>query len=66
MAKPGRLYQHYKGGKYKVLAVGTHTETGETMVTYLGVGEGGRVWIRPLDMWNEEVDGEPRFRELEC
>lgn len=62
MAKPGRDYIHYKGSLYRVLHVGTHTETEEEMVVYQALKD-GRVWIRPLAMWEETLpDGTPRFR----
>lgn len=44
---------------YKVLYAGTHTETGEALVVYQGVGENApvdlnEVWCRPLAMWHEK------------
>ena len=66
-------YRHFKGNEYEVLALATHSETGEDMVVYRALyGEGG-VWVRPAVMWNEEItrDGKtlPRFTyigEMEC
>lgn len=61
---PGR-YRHFKGNEYEVLYVATHSETMEPMVVYRALyGEGG-VWVRPADMWNEEIvrDGK-RFRRF--
>jgi len=61
---PGR-YRHFKGNEYEVLYVATHSETMELMVVYRALyGEGG-VWVRPADMWNEEIvrDGK-RFRRF--
>ena len=64
---PGSRWQHYKGGLYEVVCVGTHTETNERLVIYRPV-EGrtsrdlGSVWVRPLGMWNEIVNGVPRFK----
>ena len=49
-------YRHFKGGEYEVLALATHSETGEQMVVYRALyGERG-VWVRPASMWNESVE----------
>lgn len=50
-------YKHYKGGLYKVLMVGKHTETGELLVIY--EDSRGNTWVRPQDEFEEiiEVDG---------
>ena len=67
--RPG-LYRHFKGNRYEVLQIATHSETLEPMVVYRALyGEGG-VWVRPLSMWNEHVERDgysgPRFvRESE-
>ena len=62
--KPGR-YRHFKGNEYQLLYVAKHSETLEPMVVYEALyGEGG-IWVRPAEMWGEEVDREgyrgPRF-----
>lgn len=62
------IYKHFKGNNYELLEIATHSETLEQMVVYKArYGEGG-VWVRPLSMWNEqvEVDGKlvPRFRYI--
>lgn len=67
MLKPGR-YRHYKGNDYQVLGVANHSETGESLVVYQPLyGEQG-LWVRPLEMFIENVTlaGEslPRFRYL--
>ncbi len=65
------IYRHYKGNRYELLGIATHSETLEPMAVYRALyGEGG-VWVRPLSMWLEtvEVDGRrvPRFAlEREC
>ena len=49
-------YRHFKGKEYEVIALATHSETGEAMVVYRALyGEGG-VWVRPATMWNELVE----------
>jgi hypothetical protein len=63
------LYKHYKGNYYLVLFKGTHTETQEEMVVYYNVDDKSKVWIRPADMFFEDVvvDGikKPRFELVE-
>lgn len=61
--RPG-LYRHYKGGLYTVLCVGRHSETEEWLVTYRSEALGS-YWVRPLAMWQEQVDGIPRFALIE-
>ena len=58
-------YRHFKGMEYEVIGVARHSETEEPMVVYRALyGEGG-LWVRPLAMWNEQVDRDdyhgPRF-----
>lgn len=62
--KPG-IYQHFKGNRYQLLYVASHSETLEPMVVYRALyGEGG-IWVRPASMWDEHVDKDgysgPRF-----
>ena len=62
--KPGR-YRHYKGRDYQVIDVARHSETEEWMVVYRTLYGNHDLWVRPLDMFTEEVevDGktQPRF-----
>ena len=46
-------YRHYKDNIYEVIGVGKHTETMEDMVVYQ---DDNHVWIRPLDMFEEEIE----------
>ncbi len=68
----GKTYQHYKGGKYKVLTMATHSETGEPLVIYQSILFGS-IYARPLSMWFDIItlskDNEPhkavdRFIEI--
>ena len=55
------VYEHYKSGKkYQVLGVAKHSETLEDMVVYeaLYENEVSKLWVRPLDMFLEEVEAE--------
>lgn len=65
--QPG-VYQHYKGGMYRVHGLVKHHETLEDLVLYETLYENplSRFWIRPVDVFLEEIDREgervPRFR----
>ena len=52
------IYEHYKGKRYRLLGVATHSETLEKMIVYEALYEGGGVWVRPYEMFNSEVDHE--------
>lgn len=56
--KPGEVYRHFKGNIYKVVAIATHTETGEMMVVYEPFSGSGKTYARPLEMFLSEVDKE--------
>jgi len=58
----GGIYDHYKGGKYKVLSLAKHTETNETMVVYKSI-HFGSVYVRPLDIWMSNVEIDKGFNE---
>ena len=52
--RPG-VYRHFKGGLYLLLGQACHSETMEKMVVYQALyGERGW-WVRPANMWLEEV-----------
>lgn len=65
---PG-VYQHYKGNRYRMLALAHHSETLEEMVIYEALDTDTGVWARPLSMWSETVtvDGvaRKRFEKIE-
>lgn len=50
------IYRHFKGKDYKVLGTALHSETKEMMVVYLALYEPYDLWVRPLSMFQEEVD----------
>ena len=49
-------YRHYKGNEYEVIGIAKHTETEELLVVYFSVKNPEQLWIRPLDMFNEEIE----------
>ena len=55
MLKKGR-YQHYKGNLYDVIDVATHSETEEKLVVYRPLYGEMNLWVRPLEMFCEEVN----------
>ena len=55
-------YRHFKGKEYEVIAVARHSETLEPFVVYKALYGNRDIWIRPADMWQEEVgNGVKRF-----
>ena len=71
VVKVGDIYQHYRGDKYKVLAVSRHSEDLSWYVVYEALYDNpvSQVWHRPLDMFLEEIDVNgvrmPRFKLVE-
>jgi len=61
-------YRHYKGGEYEVLGTARHSETLEPMVLYRPLNNQTGMWVRPYDMFLEEVEVEgvvkPRFAKV--
>ena len=53
--KPGR-YRHFKGKEYEVLGVARHSETEEELVVYRALYGDFGLWVRPVSMWNENVE----------
>ncbi|WP_229768563.1 DUF1653 domain-containing protein [Tissierella pigra] len=52
----GKKYRHFKGKEYLVLHIARHSETLEELVVYQALyGEKG-IWVRPLDMFLEQVE----------
>lgn len=62
------IYKHSKKGNlYRVHFVAKHSETLEDLVVYEALYENelSKMWVRPISMWNEEVEingvKKPRF-----
>jgi hypothetical protein len=49
------IYKHYKGKKYLVIDVVTHSETLEIMVLYQQMYGDKSLWVRPIQMFFEKV-----------
>lgn len=62
------IYEHYKGNRYEVIDTVTHSETEEVMVLYRTLYGEHSLWVRPYDMFFENVviDGvnKPRFKYI--
>ncbi len=62
-------YRHYSGKEYEVIGVARHSETLEEMVVYKPLYVDDGLWVRPLKMFEEnvEVNGKmvPRFMRIE-
>ena len=53
----GKIYKHFKGKLYRVIAIAEHTETGKIFVVYQALYN-NRVYARHYDMFASEVDRE--------
>jgi hypothetical protein len=64
------LFEHYKGGIYRFIGLGTHTETGEYLSIYEAVEPTTerKIWVRPKHVFDAVVtiNGKevPRFRRV--
>ena len=62
----GREFVHFKGNRYRLVAIAKHSETLEPIVVYRALYGDGGVWVRPFAMFFGDVDRDgysgPRFR----
>ncbi|MCM1123068.1 MAG: DUF1653 domain-containing protein [Eubacterium sp.] len=54
--RPEEMYRHFKGNIYQIRCLAKHSETGEMMVVYQAMYDTFQIYVRPLDMFMEEVD----------
>lgn len=59
-----RIYRHFKGDYYLLVDIAKHSETDEDYVVYRKLYDDGSLWVRPLDMFMEEVDHD-KYPEVE-
>ena len=65
MVKIKGIYRHYKGNLYLVEDVAVNSETLEKMVVYRALYGDNSVWVRPYDMFIEEVEGKDQKHRFE-
>ena len=53
-------YRHFKGREYEVIGVAKHSETLEELVVYRAVYGDSGLWVRPRDMFIEEIQRNDR------
>jgi hypothetical protein len=67
---PGAVYKHYKGQYYWVYGVARHSESEEVMVVYQALYGKFGYWVRPLEMFLEEIVAEgkavKRFEKVDA
>lgn len=61
--KVGKVYRHFKGNEYKVIAIGYDSESNndeelKRLVIYEDTHKEHKVWVRPYDMFISKVDKE--------
>ena len=54
--KPQEMYRHFKGNIYQIRCLAKHSETGEMMVVYQAMYDTFQIYVRPLNMFMEEID----------
>lgn len=54
--KIGGIYRHYKGDLYIVQDIAYHSETQEKLVVYRALYEDTKLWVRPYEMFLEDVN----------
>lgn len=63
-----KYYRHFKGGKYKLLAIGQDSETLAPVVIYQALYGDNKIWVRPYEMFFGKVQREgvefERFKEI--
>ena len=50
------VYRHFKGNRYEVVGFAKNSETLEDVVIYKAISGDKATWIRPLQMWSDEIE----------
>lgn len=64
--RAGQSWQHFRGGRYSIIATGVNEATLTPVVVY--AGHDGVVWVRPLTSFLDKVDAGsevPRFKRID-
>lgn len=64
-----RYFQHFRGGKYKLIGFGQDTETLEDVVIYQELYGMQKYWVRPYNIFFSKIKGDDgneveRFKEI--
>ena len=64
-----RYFQHFRGGKYKLIGFGKDSETLEDVVIYQALYGANQIWVRPYDIFFSKAKDESgnevdRFTEI--
>lgn len=64
-----RYFEHFKGGKYKLIGFGKDSETLEDVVIYQALYGANQIWVRPYDIFFSKAKDEngnevERFKEI--
>ena len=63
-----RYFEHFKGGKYKLIAFGKDSETLEDVVIYQALYGDNQIWVRPYEIFFSKIklpDGSESKRFIE-
>lgn len=65
-----RFFQHFRGGKYKLIGFGKDSETLEDVVVYQALYDDNQIWVRPYRIFFSKVKDEngnevDRFKEID-
>jgi hypothetical protein len=65
---PGSTWRHYKGGEYAIVTLAVQEEDQQLAVIYSPLAHPKIAFVRPLSMWDEQVEWEgktvPRFAKF--
>ena len=69
MLSKERYFEHFKGGKYKLIGFGKDSETLEDVVIYQALYGANQIWVRPYSIFFSKVRMEggievERFKEI--